>query len=117
MWRFKTRAVQICILNFAFCIFLSSAQAQPSPQYEVYAVRYATAKDFPVAALVAGADRSRKMDIAMVVWVLRGNGHTILFDSGFYRDKFLQQWKPVDFVRPSDAIAKLGIKPEDVTDV
>ena len=57
------------------------------------------------------------MDMAMVIWVLRGDGHTILFDSGFYREKFLQQWKPADFVRPSDAIARLGIKPEEITDV
>jgi hypothetical protein len=31
--------------------------------YEVYAVSYGVIPDFPVASLVAGADRSRKMDI------------------------------------------------------
>ena len=91
--------------------------AQPKPQYEIYAIRYATVADFPVSSLVAGADRSRKMDIAMMVWLVRGNGHNILVDCGFYREQFLRQWHPKDFVKPSEAIARVGLKPEDITDV
>ena len=87
------------------------------PQYEVYAVRYATLPDFPVAALVKGADRDRKLSIAMIVWLVKGNGRTILVDSGFYRPQFFKQWKVEDFVKPSEALAPLGVKPEDVTDV
>jgi glyoxylase-like metal-dependent hydrolase (beta-lactamase superfamily II) len=91
--------------------------AQPKPQYEIYAIRYATVPGFAVSGLVEGADPSRKLDIAMMVWLIRGNGHVILFDSGFYRDQFMKQWHPTDYVRPSEAIAKLGLKPEDITDV
>jgi len=29
----------------------------------------------------------------------------------------MRQWHPADYVKPSDAIASLGIKPEDVTDI
>jgi glyoxylase-like metal-dependent hydrolase (beta-lactamase superfamily II) len=96
---------------------VACAQAQPKPQYEVYAIRYATLADFQVSGLVAGADRTRKMDIAMMVWLVRGNDRNILVDSGFYRDQFLKQWKPVDFVKPSEAIARVGLKPEDITDL
>jgi glyoxylase-like metal-dependent hydrolase (beta-lactamase superfamily II) len=94
--------------------------AQPAPNapsYEVYAVEYAVLPQFPVAGLVQGADRSRRLDIACYVWVIKGSGRTILFDSGFYRDKFLTQWKPQNFAKPSDAIGRMGIKPEDVTDI
>jgi glyoxylase-like metal-dependent hydrolase (beta-lactamase superfamily II) len=94
-----------------------SGPGTPAPQYEVYAVRYATLSDFPVAGLVKGADPSRKLDIAMTVWLVKGNGHVILVDSGFYREQFLKQWKPKDFVKPTEAIKDLGVKPEDVTDV
>jgi glyoxylase-like metal-dependent hydrolase (beta-lactamase superfamily II) len=90
---------------------------QAQATYEVYAVRYATIPAFPVRALVAGADSTRRLDIAMTVWVLKGQGRTVLVDAGFYRDTFIQQWHPLDFVRPSDAISPLGIRPEDVTDV
>jgi glyoxylase-like metal-dependent hydrolase (beta-lactamase superfamily II) len=86
--------------------------------YEVYAVRYATLPAFPVRGLVAGADSSRTMDLAMMVWVLRAaDGRVVLVDAGFYREKFLERWSPVGFVKPSDALALLGITPEDVTDV
>lgn len=94
------------------------AQPQPEiPQYEVYAIRYATIKDFAVSGLVAGADRSRKMDIAMMIWLIKGNGRNTLLDAGFYREQFMKQWNPVDYAKPSEAIGKLGLKPEDITDV
>ena len=64
-----------------------------------------------------GADRYRRMDIAMMVWLIEGGGRHILVDAGFYREQFMKQWKPADYVRPSEAIARMGLKPEDITDV
>ena len=98
-------------------LWATLALAQSKPQYEVFAVQYATLPDFRVSGLVAGADKDRKLDIAMMVWLVKGNGHTILFDAGFYREQFFRQWKPRDFVKPSEAIAHAGLKPEDITDV
>jgi glyoxylase-like metal-dependent hydrolase (beta-lactamase superfamily II) len=91
--------------------------AQSKPTYEVYAIRYATLKDFAVSGLVAGADPSRKLDIAMMVWLVKGNGRNILVDSGFYRDKFMTQWKPADYSKPSDAVERAGVKADQITDV
>lgn len=89
-----------------------------APIYEVYAVRYATIPRFRVAGLIAGTDTSRRMDIAMMVWLLKGpNGRNVLVDAGFHRDDFIQRWHPIDFVPPSEAVARLGVKPVDVTDV
>ena len=97
---------------------VSGAQRpQPAPVYDVYAIRYATVANFPVRSLIAGADTGRRMDIAMSVWLLKGNGRTVLVDAGFYRDKFVQRWKPADFIRPSDAVARAGVRAEDVTDI
>ena len=95
----------------------SGEQTKTAPSYEVYAIRYATLPDFPLSALVKGADKDRKLDIAMIVWLVRGNGRTILVDSGFYRDQFLKAWTVRDFLKPSDAVAQFGVKPEEVTDV
>ena len=89
-----------------------------SPVAEVYAIRYGTLRNFPVASLVAGADTARRMDIALMVWLIkRPDGHTVLVDAGFYRDKFMQRWKPAEYVRPSDAVRAAGFRPEDITDV
>jgi glyoxylase-like metal-dependent hydrolase (beta-lactamase superfamily II) len=91
------------------------------PRWTVHAVRFATLP-FRVASLVANLpadERTRTIDIAMMVWVLRGpDNRIVLVDAGFYRDKFMQQWKPVGYVRPPDAVqAGLGIAPEQVTDI
>jgi glyoxylase-like metal-dependent hydrolase (beta-lactamase superfamily II) len=95
-----------------------SVAQQNNPPYEIYAISYGVIPDFSVAGLVAGADRARKLDIQMMVWLLKGpNGSNILVDSGFYRDKLFKQWKVRDFIKPSDAIAKVGLKPEEITDV
>src|ERR1043166_1419907 len=72
--------------------------AQPKPQYEGYAIRYATIPGFAVSGLVAGADPARKMDIAMMVWLVRGGGKNILVDAGFYREQFFKQWKVEDLL-------------------
>jgi glyoxylase-like metal-dependent hydrolase (beta-lactamase superfamily II) len=85
--------------------------------YQVFAVRYATIPQFPVSSLVQGAEEGRKLDIAMMVWVVRGGKHVILVDSGFYRPDLIKNWKPVDYVRPDEAVKRAGVRPEEVTDV
>jgi glyoxylase-like metal-dependent hydrolase (beta-lactamase superfamily II) len=87
-------------------------------RYEVYAVRFATLANFPVSSLVAGADRSRRLDIAMMIWVLKGaNGRIAIVDSGFHRDRYFTQFTVKDYIKPSEALAPLGIKADDVTDL
>lgn len=96
----------------------AAARAAEPPAYEVYAVRYATLPDFPVAALVQGAERGRKLDIAIMIWVLKGpDGRIVLVDAGFYRPQFLKSWKVSDYTRPDRALDRLGIRPEQVTDI
>ena len=108
--------VVLCMGALTICAW-SQSPPPPAPKYEVYAIRYATSPDVPVAELVKGADPARKLDIAMTIWLVRGEGRNILVDSGFYRDQFFKQWKVKDFEKPSDAISKVGLKPEDITDV
>ena len=107
------------LISFAIISASGPVLAGPEskPQYTVDAVRYGTIVEFPLRGLVAGADPSRKMDIAMIVWLVRGNGRNILVDSGFYREQFFKQWKITDFKKPSEAIAAAGVQPEDITDV
>lgn len=99
-------------------IAASLAFRNAPPTYEVYAIRYATIPGFPVASLIKGADTSRRLDIAMMVWLLKGSdGRNVLVDAGFHRDDFVRRWHPTDFAAPSEAVARLGVKPTDVTDV
>ena len=97
---------------------ISLAQAAPVRATEVYAIRYGTLRDFTAAALVAGADTARRVDVALTVWLVRRpDGRNVLVDAGFYRDKFVARWKPTDYRKPSDAVRAAGIRPEEVSDV
>jgi glyoxylase-like metal-dependent hydrolase (beta-lactamase superfamily II) len=58
------------------------------------------------------------MDVALMVWLIRRpDGRNVLVDAGFYRDKFMQRWKPADYIKPSDAVLAGGVRPEEVTDI
>ena len=92
------------------------AAAQAKPEYEVYAIRYATWPDF-TEELVAGAPPGRKRDIAMMFWLVRSAGRNILIDSGFYHNQLFRQYPVIDYVKPTDALKRLGIKPDDITDL
>ena len=96
---------------------VSLAATRP-PAWQVYAIRYATLPKFPVSALVTGADTTRTLDIAMMFWLLREpGGRRVLVDAGFYRQKFLDAWKPADYRRPADAVQSFGIAPDSITDI
>jgi glyoxylase-like metal-dependent hydrolase (beta-lactamase superfamily II) len=91
--------------------------AGAAPEYSIEAIRYATLPQFPVAGLVMGAPKDEKLDIAMVVWLIRGGGRTILFDSGFHREKWFKAFPMKDYLRPDEALGGAGVKPEEVTDI
>ena len=101
----------------ALGLLLLQAPAGPAT-YDAFAVRFGILPAFSVSGLVAGADRERKLDIPVMVWLLKGsNGRTVLIDSGFYRQKFLDQWKPQNFRTPAAAVEAAGVKADAVTDI
>ena len=110
----RTLAALACVLLLGS----GSGVEARAPVWKVFAIRYATIPKFPVHELVAGADTTRTLDIAMMFWLLEGNDRRrVLVDAGFYRQKFLDDWKPADYRRPSDALEQLGVAPDSVTDV
>ena len=95
---------------------LAAPPAAP-PDDSIQAIRYATIKDFPTEALVMGAPKDERTDIAMVLWLIRGGGRNVLFDSGYYRDSWLKEFPAADYLRPDEAVKLAGVAPEDVTDI
>jgi glyoxylase-like metal-dependent hydrolase (beta-lactamase superfamily II) len=88
-----------------------------TPEYSIQAIRYATAPGLAVSMLVIGASQDEKIDAAMVVWLIRGEGRTILFDSGFHRDTFIKDFPMKDYLRPDEALRLADVTPEEVTDI
>ncbi len=88
-----------------------------TPEYSIDAIHYATSPDVQLSELVVGGPANQKVDIAMVFWLIRGGGRTILFDSGFHRDTFLKEFPVKDYLRPDEALKSAGVAPEAVTDI
>jgi len=104
----------VLILLLALTAFFPAEAA--TLEYSIQAIRYASADD-EVADLVMGAPKDEKITIAMVVWLIRGGGRNILFDSGYHRDTFLKDFPSTGYIRPDEAVKLAGVQPEEITDI
>ena len=104
------------LLSLFLVILPFALPAASGPEYSIQAIRYASAKD-EVAGLVMGARKGEKINIAMVIWLIRGGGRNILFDSGYHRDTFLKYFPSTEYIRPDEAVSLAGVKPQEVTDI
>jgi glyoxylase-like metal-dependent hydrolase (beta-lactamase superfamily II) len=96
----------------------ASAQSTAKANYEVYALSYGIFPNYSISNLLAGADKNRKIDLQMMIWLIKGpGGKNILVDTGCYHDKFVKGLGIKNFIKPSETLAKLGISPEDITDI
>src|SRR5580658_8482982 len=97
----KWLVTAVCTVLLGTSGMLSGAS---TPESSIEAIRYSTAPDVRVSDLVGGGPKDEKIDIACVVWLVRGGGHTILFDSGYHRDPFLKWFPAKDYLRPDEAV-------------
>jgi len=96
---------------------VTALSAATGPDYSIQAIRYANSPGFSASGLVIGAPKDEKVDIAFVIWLMRGGGHNILFDSGFHREQWFKFFTVTDFLRPDEAVKLAGVQPEEVTDI
>jgi len=119
----RTSLSALALLANVLC---SSAQQQPTqpaqptvsaPNYTIEAIRYANVRAFPLSSLVMGAAPEKRVDIAMVFWVIRGGGRNILFDCGFHRPSWIAKFRVADFLSPAEAVREAGLEPSLITDI
>src|SRR5262249_43053868 len=109
-------AIALAAASLATMPHVAGAQTTV-PSYSIEAIRYASVPGFPLNGLVMGAPEGQKVDIAMVVWLIRGGGHTILFDSGYHLQKYTDSFHVTEFMSPDKAVQQAGVDPSAVTDV
>jgi glyoxylase-like metal-dependent hydrolase (beta-lactamase superfamily II) len=102
---------------FAILLFAASACHAQTPAYSIQAIRIADSPGDSVGEMVIGAPKDEKIDTMYAVWLIRGGGHNILFDSGFHRERWFKLWTIKDFLRPDEAVNLAGVKPEEITDI
>ncbi len=98
-------------------LFSAGIPATQSPDYSIRAIRLADSPGDSVADMVIGAPKDEKIDTIYALWLIRGGGRNILFDSGFHRDRWFKVWNIKDYLRPDEAVQLAGVQPEQVTDI
>jgi glyoxylase-like metal-dependent hydrolase (beta-lactamase superfamily II) len=99
------------------CLSAPGSRSMANSTYEIYALSYGVYPSFPVSALIANADKSRKIDLQMMIWLLKGpGGKNVLVDTGCYRDKDVGRGI-TNFIKPSETLTKVGLSAADITDV
>jgi glyoxylase-like metal-dependent hydrolase (beta-lactamase superfamily II) len=93
------------------------ARSAASPEYEIFAVRYGGLPAFPLRGLIPDAPEGETLDIALAFWFIRSPERRVLFDSGFFREAWLDRFDVTAYVRPDSALARAGIDPGSVTDL
>lgn len=105
---------------FALTLMLTLLAAAPgvqAPEYSIEAIRFADSPGDSVAEMVIGAPEHEKIDSVYAFWLIRGKGRNILFDTGFHRGRWFEEWTVEDYLRPDAAVRLAGVNPEEVTDV
>ena len=97
------------------CVAMMAAGSPPD--YSIEAIRLANSPGDPVSDMVMGAPAGEKIDTVYVMWLIRGGGHSILFDSGFHRERWFKEWTIRDYLSPAEAVKLAGVRPDEVTDV
>ena len=88
-----------------------------APEYSIVAIRLANSPGDRVAEMVMGAPPDEKLDTIYAMWLIRGGGRNILFDSGFHRARWFKEWAIQDYLRPDEAVKLAGVQPEEITDI
>jgi glyoxylase-like metal-dependent hydrolase (beta-lactamase superfamily II) len=94
-------------------------QAQ-SPDYKVYAIRFAsTPHPASVSVFADTGPNTDSVNMVFSIWLIKGdNGKNILVDAGFQNDiEDAKYFELANYTRPDSVLAKVGLKPGDITDI
>lgn len=92
------------------------ATSQSTETYEIYAIRYAHMPRKRRDNFIGGDPHDAPMPMDFFVWLLKSPTRRILIDTGFNAQTAAARQR--DLLRcPIEALADLGVRPEEVTDV
>jgi hypothetical protein len=102
-WRLGGSSVKYLVLTLLLALAAAIPAAQ-GPEYSIQAVRFANSPGDHVADMVLGAPKDETIETVYALWLIRGGGRNVLFDSGFHRDRWFKLWTVRDYIRPDEAV-------------
>ncbi|HUS97166.1 MAG TPA: N-acyl homoserine lactonase family protein [Hyphomicrobiaceae bacterium] len=89
------------------------------PEYEIYAVRYATQKERSEGHIFIGGDHSTMLPgFDFFTYAIKGHDHTWIVDTGMTEVQAKRMGRDYQFLcRPSEGLAKIGIDAKSAIDV
>ena len=85
-------------------------------KYEIFGISYGDSKFREDKVFLDGSE-NKKVSFEWLFWLVKGNGKTILVDTGFDEDDLAVKWNIQNYISPQKQLERLDIRPEDVTDV
>ena len=101
-------------------VMTSLSNRAQTPHYKVYAIRFASmAHPTPISMWSDKGPDNDSVQIDFSIWLIKGdNGKNILVDAGFRSDiTEAKEFEVANYIRPDSALAKVGLKPGDITDI
>lgn len=86
------------------------------PQYEVYAIRFASMPRTRGHNFMYLEDHDGPMPLDFFVWLIRGPGTAVLVDTGFGTASAASRKRHLDHC-PIEALGSLGVSPDEISDV
>lgn len=109
------------IICFSIILLCNKAFAQ-TPNYEVYAIKYADAfngEPFPLKYLVMDAPENETGIAIFMFWLIKdNNSKNILVDAGFLDGiEDAKNYGVANYIRPDIMLDELNLKASDITDI
>ena len=102
---------------------LDARSAIDAPHWQLFAVEYARSRNLPEWRLVRGAPSGARVDMSWYFFAALGHGRAVLIDVGTdvlayrSREELRSHWSIERAVTVPEALARIGLTPDDVTDV
>ena len=105
------KAFQITSTLLLILLLVSCSQTK---EYQVYAIKFSDGWKITAKEAIIGADQTDSVDVCDMFWLISGpNRKYILVDAGFIDSTKSSK----NYVRPDSMLQKLGISPNDISDI